>query len=193
MNAHAIGSRLMLRTLEKNWWLLMLRGIAAILFGLLAVAWPGITLTALVLVYGVFVLMDGVFALTAAIKGGSPAPGWWLAVAGIASIIFGALTLSWPAITALVLLLFIAGWAIASGLFQIVGAIKLRKEISNEWLLIAIGALSVLFGCYLFVRPVAGALSLAFAVGIFAIAYGALLIAFSLKLRKHDYAAHLRL
>src|SRR6516162_1041 len=118
---------LLLNALAKHWWLLLLRGICAILFGVLTFVWPGITLLTLVLLYGAYALADGVLALAEAIMGGAPAPRWWLAL--------GILTFAWPGITALVLLLFIAGWAIATGILQIVGAIRLRKEIDNEWLL----------------------------------------------------------
>ena len=136
--------RLMLHALARNWWLLLLRGIAAIIFGVLTFVWPGITLLTLVLLYGAYALVDGVLAILAAITGDAPAPRWWLAIVGLLGILVGILTLAWPGITALVLLLFIAGWAIATGILQIVGAVRLRTEIDNEWLLIASGVLSVI-------------------------------------------------
>jgi uncharacterized membrane protein HdeD (DUF308 family) len=150
----------LLAALAQNWWLVLLRGIAAILFGVLAFLWPGLTLASLVLLYGAFALADGVLAVVAAIRGGGPGSRWWLAVVGLAGIIVGLLTFLWPGVTALVLLVFIAVWAIAIGVFEIVGAIRLRKEIDNEWLLILSGALSVLFGLVLLVQPGAGALAL---------------------------------
>ena len=177
--------RLMLHALARNWWLLLLRGIAAIVFGVLAFVWPGLTLVTLVLFYGAFALVDGVLAIAAAIKGGSPLPRWWLAVVGVAGIIVGLLTFMWPGITALVLLIFIAVWAIVLGVFEIYGAIKLRKEIDNEWLLILSGALSVLFGIVLLVRPGAGALALIWVIGAYAILFGVIYVAFALRLRKH--------
>jgi uncharacterized membrane protein HdeD (DUF308 family) len=176
----------MLHTLERNWWLLALRGVAAIVFGVLALLWPGLTLVALVLLWGAFAVADGIAALVAAIRGGAFAPRWWLALVGIAGIVVGTLTLLWPRITGLVLLWFIAGWAVAVGAMQIVGAIRLRKEISNEWLLIAGGILSLLFGIVLFWRPGAGALGLAFAIGVFAIVYGVLLVSLALRLHRHE-------
>ena len=100
-------------------------------------------------------------------------------------VVAGAVTLAWPGITGLVLLYFIAGWAIAAGVFEIVGAIRLRKEIDGEWLLIASGLVSVLFGVLILMFPGAGALGLAFTIGIFALIYGFLLVGFSLRLRKH--------
>jgi uncharacterized membrane protein HdeD (DUF308 family) len=180
--------QVMLHDLARNWWLLLLRGIAAIVFGVLAFIWPGITLVTLVLFYGAFALVDGVLAIAAAIKGGSPMPRWWLAVVGVAGIAAGLLTFIWPGITALVLLIFIAVWAIVLGVMEIYGAIKLRKEIDNEWLLILGGALSVLFGIVLLIRPGAGALALIWVIGAYAILFGAIYIAFAFRLRKHQTA-----
>jgi uncharacterized membrane protein HdeD (DUF308 family) len=133
----------MVHALAKNWWLLFLRGIAAIIFGVLALAWPGMTLLTLILFYGAFTLIDGVLAIIAAITGGAPTPRWWLAIVGLLGIAAGALTFMMPGLTAVVLLYFIAGWAIATGAFQIIGAIRLRKEIDNEWFLILGGIVSV--------------------------------------------------
>jgi uncharacterized membrane protein HdeD (DUF308 family) len=120
--------------------------------------------------------------------GGAPAPRWWLAIVGLLGIAAGILTFAWPGITALVLLLFIAFWAIAIGVMQIVGAIKLRKEIDNEWLLIFCGVLSVLFGLILIVQPQTGALALVFLIGFYAILEGIGLVALSQRLRAHSYA-----
>jgi uncharacterized membrane protein HdeD (DUF308 family) len=179
----------MLHSLAKHWWLTLLRGICAIVFGILAFVWPGVTLFTLVILYGAFALADGVLAIAAAIMGGAPAPRWWLAVVGLAGIGAGVLTFAWPGVTALVLLVFIAVWAIAIGVMQIYGAIKLRREIDNEWLLIAGGILSVLFGLVMLGWPGAGALALIFVIGAYAIAEGILLVGLALRLRKHSHAA----
>jgi uncharacterized membrane protein HdeD (DUF308 family) len=178
----------LLHALVRNWWLILLKGCCAILFGILAFAWPGVTLVTLVLLYGAYALADGILAIAAAITGGAPAPRWWLAIMGLLGIGAGVLTFAWPGITALVLLLFIAGWAIATGIMQIIGAIRLRKEIDHEWLLIAGGILSVTFGVVLVAQPGAGALALILVIGAYAIAYGVLLVAFSLRLRRHTHA-----
>jgi uncharacterized membrane protein HdeD (DUF308 family) len=178
----------MVHALAKNWWMLLLRGIAAIIFGGLALAWPGMTLVTLILFYGAYVLVDGVLAIVAAITGGTLAPRWWLAVVGLLGIAAGLLTFLMPGVTALVLLYFIAGWAIATGVFQIVGAIRLRKEIDNEWLLILGGIISVLFGGVLFASPGAGALALITVIGIYAIIIGVLLVALSFRLKKHVHS-----
>ena len=184
----AIAQPPLLHALVKNWWLFLIRGIAAIAFGVLAFMWPGLTLATLVLLYGAFALVDGVAAVIAAIRGGVPAPRWWLALVGLCGIIVGVLTFAWPGITALVLLIFIAAWAIVMGLFEIVGAIRLRKEIDNEWMLILGGAVSVLFGILLLVRPGAGALAVVWIIAFYAILFGILNIAFAFRLHGHEHA-----
>lgn len=179
------------KTLSEAWWLFLLRGVAAIIFGVLAFFWPGITLLTLVLFYGAFMLVDGLFALGAAIVGkASTSRRWWLAVAGVLGIGIGVMTFMWPGVTLLVLLLFIAGWAFAMGVMQIIGAIQLRKEIDNEWLLILSGALSVVFGIAIVVAPVAGAVALIWMMAFYTILFGAILIGFSFRLKKYkDRAA----
>src|SRR5512145_3363266 len=117
-SSQTIGSAarrgVLLHSLAKNWWLILLRGIFAILFGVLAFVWPGVTLVTLVMFYGAFALVDGLLAIVAAITGGAPAPRWWLAIVGLAGIAAGLLTFLWPGVTALVLLVFIAIWAIVT-------------------------------------------------------------------------------
>jgi uncharacterized membrane protein HdeD (DUF308 family) len=183
-SAHPFPSSL-LGALARNWWLILLRGIAAIAFGILTFVWPGVTLVTLVLLYGAFAFVDGALALWAGVAGGSPAPRWWLILVGLLGIAAGIVTAVLPGMTALLLLYFIAFWAIATGVMQIVGAIRLRKEIDNEWMLIASGVVSVLFGAIVLVAPGAGALGVLFVIGIYAIVYGVTLIGFAFRLRKH--------
>jgi uncharacterized membrane protein HdeD (DUF308 family) len=182
--------RPMLHALARQWWLLLLRGIAAVIFGVLAFAWPGLTLITLVILYGAFALIDGVIALAAAFSGAAkPIPTWWLVVVGLLGIAAGIVTFLWPAMTAIVLVLFIGAWALAHGVFEIIGAIRLRKEIDNEWMLILGGIVSVLFGAILIIAPGAGALGLIWAIAAYSIVFGILFIAFSLRLRGHRHAA----
>lgn len=181
----AVLMRPMLDPLARNWWLILIRGVLAVIFGILALIWPGLSLFTLVIFFGAFALIDGIFAIAAALTKGAPAPRWWLAAVGLLGLGAGVMTLLWPAITGLVLLYFIAGWAVASGVFQIIGAIKLRKEIRDEWLLIATGIVSALFGLLVLVFPSAGALGLALAIATFAIVYGVLLAALGMRLKKH--------
>jgi len=182
---------LLLRELAENWWLLLLRGIAAIAFGILAFGWPGLTLLALTLMWGIYAIADGVLALWAAIasKGGEIAPRWWLAIVGIAGVIAGLLTFVWPGMTALILLIFIASWAIVIGVLQIWGAIRIRKEIEGEWLLGLSGVLWVAFGVIMFAQPGAGALALIWWIGSFAILAGCVYIALAFQLKKYKRPA----
>ena len=182
---------LALRELAENWWLLLLRGIAAIGFGVLAFIWPDLTLLTLTYMWGFYAIADGVLALWAAIagKGGEIAPRWWLAVVGVAGIFVGALTFVWPGMTALILLMFIASWAIVIGALQIWGAIRLRKEIENEWLLGLSGLLSIAFGVAMFAQPGAGALAVVWLIGWFALLAGCVYIALAFQLKKHKRQA----
>jgi uncharacterized membrane protein HdeD (DUF308 family) len=190
-NVHAMpapSSGVLLHALERSWWLILLRGVCAVIFGVLTFIWPGVTLLTLVLLYGAYALVDGALAIWAAIVGGEPAPRWWLLIVGLLGIAAGLVTLLMPGVTALVLLFFIAFWAILTGVMQIIGAIRLRKEIDNEWLLAAGGLLSVLFGVILLVQPGAGALGLIFVIGAYAVIYGGILIWLALRLHNHSYA-----
>jgi len=176
-----------LHALAKNWWLLLLRGIAGIIFGVLAFVWPGITLLTLIIFYGAYALVDGIFAIAAAIRGGEAQSRWWLILIGILGIAAGLLTFLWPGLTALALAMFIGVWSLIHGIFEIVGAIKIRKEIDNEWWLILSGALSVLFGLVMLLMPGAGALALVWVIGAYSIIFGVLFVAFAYRLKKHSH------
>lgn len=181
----------MLGELGRNWGWLALRGVVSVLFGLFAFAWPGKTLAALVIVWGAFALADGVLSLVHAFRVHDQGkPFWSLVVVGLLGIAAGVVTFLWPGMTALALLMFIAAWAFVMGIFQIVAAIRLRKEIENEWLLGLSGVLSVLFGVVMFLQPGAGALAVVWVIGAYAIFFGMLLIvlAFKLKGRTGDAA-----
>ena len=180
----------LLSALAENWWLLLLRGIVAIVFGILAFVWPGITLLSLTLLWGAYALADGVLALWAAIsgKGAEITPRWWLAVVGIAGILAGLLTFGLPGTAMQVLLIFISSWAIVIGAMQIWGAIQLRKEIEGEWLLIVSGLLSIAYGIILIAQPGGGALALVWLIGWYAILLGVDYVALSVRLRKYKSA-----
>jgi uncharacterized membrane protein HdeD (DUF308 family) len=179
----------LLPALAENWWLVLLRGIASILFGVLAFVWPGLTVFWLVLLFAAYAIVDGVIALWAAATGpGVMGPRWWLVVIGLLGIAAGVVTFMYPAMTAIVLLYFIAGWMIASGVFTIVGAIMLRKEIEGEWWLILNGALSILIGLFMFFQPGAGALALIWLIGAYALIVGVTLVMLAFKLKSHKRA-----
>lgn len=184
----------MLTVYTGSWWALLLRGIAAIAFGVLAFIWPGITLAVLVFLWGAYALVDGAFAIAAGIKAHGEKNRWWvLLLEGILGVIAGVLAFVIPGITALVLLLLIAAWAIVTGVFEIAAAIQMRKYIKGEWLLILAGIASIVFGVLLFINPGAGALAVVWFIGAYAIVFGVILIALSFRLhgmlRSHDQMA----
>jgi len=169
-----------------SWSALALRGVLAIIFGLLVFAWPGISLWVLVLFFGANALIDGVLAIVAAVRGSASGARWWgMLLQGILGIATGIITFLWPGLTTLVLLYFIAAWAIVIGVFEIVAAIRLRKEIQGEWLLALRGVLAIVFGVILFANPRAGALALVWLIGAFSIALGVLNLILAFRLRGH--------
>ena len=175
----------MLHSLAKNWWASALRGLVAVLFGLLTFLLPGITLATLVLLFGAYALADGIFNVIAFFKVASHQ--WALLIEGVIGVIAGVLTFAWPAITALVLLYLIAFWAIFTGVLEIVAAVRLRKAISNEWLLLLMGVLSLLFGLFILFVPGAGALAIVLWIGAYALVFGIFLMAFAFRLRGHRH------
>jgi uncharacterized membrane protein HdeD (DUF308 family) len=171
--------------LRRGWWLLLLRGIIAILFGLTLWVEPAISLAALVLLFGAYCLVDGIFTVWTAIAGAKDNEHWWLLLlGGLVGIGVGILTFISPGITALALLFYMAIWAIATGVLEIVGAIRLRKEIDNEWLFLLAGVVSVAFGILLAARPGAGALGVLWVIGFYAIVFGVLLLILAFRVRK---------
>src|SRR5258708_3943565 len=180
----------LLRSLAENWWLLALRGFAAIAFGVLAFFWPGLTLITLTWLWGAYALSDGVIAIWAAFSAsrGAAGPRWWLGLSGLASILAGGVAFWYTGMTTLVLLMFIAVWAIIIGAAQIWGAIALRKVLQHEWLLIINGALSIAFGVIVMAQPGAGALAVAWMIAWYAIFFGCLYVALALRLRQYQSA-----
>jgi uncharacterized membrane protein HdeD (DUF308 family) len=173
----------MLHTLTANWWALALRGLAAVLFGLLTFFLPGITLVTLVLLFGAYALVDGLFNVIAFFRVASHQ--WALLIEGVIGIITGVLTFAWPAITAIVLLYVIAFWAILTGILEIIAGIRVRKVVANEWLLLVMGVLSFLFGVLILFAPGAGALAIVLWIGAYALVFGIFLLALAFRLRWH--------
>jgi uncharacterized membrane protein HdeD (DUF308 family) len=170
--------------LSRNWGMVALRGIAAILFGVLALLLPGITLLALVLLFGSYAIVDGVLNIVAALRGGAVQRAWWvLLLEGLVGVAAGVVTFAIPGLTAPMLVYVIGAWAIITGVLKIVAAIRLRKEITNEWWLILSGALSVVFGVVVMIAPGAGALAMVLWIGAYSIVFGALLLGLAFRLR----------
>jgi uncharacterized membrane protein HdeD (DUF308 family) len=169
---------------SRNWWVLVLRGIFAVLFGVLAIIWPSIALAVLVLLFGVYALVDGVLAIWTAFSSRKKTEKWWVALLeGVAGIAAGAVVLIWPGITAMILLFLIAGWAVITGIFEILAAIRLRKQIENEWFLVLSGLVSIVFGVAIGVWPRVGLLTLVWLIAIYAILFGVLIGILGFRLR----------
>ena len=174
------------RSLAQNWWAVAVRGIVAILFGLLTLVLPTLTLAALVFMFGAYALVEGVFNLVAAIRRGAALsqPRWLLGLEGLVSVGAGVATFALPGLTALVLAYVIAGWALATGALEIAAAIRLRQYVRGEWALVLSGVLSLLFGVLMAAAPAAGALALVLWIGAYAVVFGALLLALAFRLRR---------
>jgi uncharacterized membrane protein HdeD (DUF308 family) len=173
----------MVRDLARNWWALAIRGFAAVLFGVLTFIVPGISLAGLVLLFGAYAIVEGLFNVTAAVRARGADRWWALLLEGLVSIAAGIVTFAWPGLTALALVYVIAAWAIVTGVFEVVAAIRLRARITNEGWLIAAGVLSVAFGALAAAFPGAGALTIVIWIGAYAIVFGAMLIALAFRLR----------
>jgi uncharacterized membrane protein HdeD (DUF308 family) len=166
----------------RNWWLFLVRGIAALLFGILAFLQPGITLATLILLFGAYALVDGVFAVGA----GFGAPSrvrWWIILGGVAVIAIGLLALISPAATAVAVVTLVGALAVARGVAEVVTAVTMRKMIEGEWFYILSGAVSIIFGLYVIVFPGAGALALLWLIGFYAIFAGIMYVAIGWRLR----------
>ena len=177
-------------TLARNWWVVLLRGLASIVVGILTFIAPGISLAALVLLYGAYAFVDGVLSIVTAIRRRGADHWVLLLLYGVAGIAAGVVTLLWPGITALVLLYVIAGWALVTGSIEIAAAIRLRKVISDEWLLVLSGFLSVAFGVLLMVFPGPGALALVLWIGAYAFVAGVILVALAFRLHSWSSSHH---
>jgi len=166
--------------------MLIIRGIVGIAFGVLAVLWPGLTIAVLVGIFAVYACIDGAVNLVLGLRRVSwRGRSWPFLLEGVVGIGAGVLTFLWPAVTVLALIAFVAAWALVTGVFEIVAAIRLRRVVTGEWLLALSGVLSVLFGVLVFAFPAAGAVGIAWTLGIYAAATGILLVMLGVRLRSH--------
>jgi uncharacterized membrane protein HdeD (DUF308 family) len=179
-------------TLARNWWAVLLRGIAGILFGIATFFAPGISFAALVLLFGAYAFVDGVLALVSALRNRATDERWWvLLLEGVTGVIAGVVTFAWPGITALALLYLIAAWALITGALEVAAAIRLRKVIDHEWLLVLSGIASIGFGILLAMFPGPGALAVVLWIGAYALVFGALLVALGFRLRSWERSGSL--
>ncbi|MFE1166479.1 HdeD family acid-resistance protein [Nocardiopsis sp. NPDC058789] len=168
--------------LSRHWWVLVVRGVVAVVFGLVALVWPGASLLALAIIFGAFALVDGV-ALAFTAYRAAPGARMPLGVQAGLSIVLGLLALTWPMAAVLAIVFLIGAWAIVTGVAEIVTAVRLRAHVSSEWLLIFVGALSVIFGLLVWFWPLAGAEAIMLVVGVYAIVFGVVMAVAGFQLR----------
>lgn len=181
----------MLKTLAENWWVVFLRGLFAVIMGILAIMMPGITLVSLLMVYGVFTIADGITAIWIGVAARHGQRIWWEMVATGALAILAGLTVSlWPGITAMIFVVMIGVFAMFRGVFEIIAAIQLRKVIDDEWMLVLSGVVSLLFGGMLVARPGEGAIAMVLLIGAFMVAIGAMTIGLAMRLRHLSKRMH---
>ncbi len=175
----------MFDVLGKNWWAILIRGVAAIVFGILAFIWPGVTLIVLVALFGAYAFVDGVFSVVAAVRAAEHHAHWAaLLLEGILGIVIGVITFFHPALAATALLYLIAAWAIVTGVLELYAAVRLRRELTGDLLLVLAGIASIAFGVLLAIFPRTGLITVVWLIGIYAIVFGVLLVALSFRLRE---------
>ena len=174
----------MVNLLARRWWLIVLRGVAAIIFGILAITLPGITLATLILLFGAYAFADGIFAVLHAIGGGDESESvWLLLLEGLLGIGVGLITFFEPGLTAIVMLFYIAAWSLATGVLELAAAVRLRKQVTGEFWLLLGGLCSIAFAIILMVHPGAGALAVIWLIGFYALLFGFLQLALGFRLR----------
>ncbi len=188
-SSSAVPGGPMLHALTRNWWTWLIRGIAAVIFGLLAFLWPGLTWVTIAILFGAYALVDGVFAIVATFRAAETQQRWWpFLLEGIVGLLIAAITFYDVGITIVALYWTIAAWAFITGIFEIVAAVQMRKHIANEiWLIIG-GIASIVFGCLMLLYPLAGAVVIVWIIAAYAIVFGFIMIAFSLRLRGHAHS-----
>lgn len=178
------------RMTHQYWWMILLRGILAVLFGLLATLWPGLTTLVLVYLFGTFALLDGVLAIVVSLQARSHDSRWWvLLLEGVAGVLIALLAYVSPVITALVLLYLISAWAIITGIIELIAAFSIRHASDLEWTLAIAGILSLMLGVLLILQPINGLLTLVWMIGLYALFAGILLIIRAFKLKSRAFAA----
>jgi uncharacterized membrane protein HdeD (DUF308 family) len=180
----------MVATLSKRWWVFLIKGIAAIIFGILAFAWPGMTILTLTIIFGAYAFVNGVMALAAAVGGLAGTKWWALLLEALISLIVAFFVWDQPVMSAVTLVYAVGFWAVLTGILEVIAGVQLRETIVNEWLYVLAGVVSIIFGVWVLRNPVAGALAIVWVIGIYAIVFGILQIFLSLRLNGLKSAAH---
>lgn len=181
----SVDTDVMNHSLARNWWLIAVRGVLAIGFGILALAMPVSTLISLILVFAAYMLVDGIFAIVAALRAARHRKRWGaLLIGGIVNLITGVLAAAWPGITALAFVVLTAAWSIMSGSAMLVAAVRLKRDHGRWWLALG-GLVSIAFGILLVMAPFVGAVVLTWWIGIYAIVFGVAMLVLAFKLRQH--------
>lgn len=178
------GMRPALKQLADSWWLFVAQGVLSIIFGVLALVWPGRTLVVLTVLFGLLLLVNGIVVVLSAIGfAASNLPWGWRITVGLLGILAGLIILRWPGETAVTALLFIGFWAIIVGISQVIGGIADHAALAHAWLVALDGVVAIIFGILMVVWPASGLLTLALLVGIFAIVHGLDLCAIAFRVR----------
>lgn len=179
----------MIDVLARNWWALLIRGIVAILFGLFALIWPVAAGAALVILFGAYAFVDGIFAIVSAVRAAEAHERWGAFLfEGIVGLIVAAIVFFEPRAAAIGLYITIAIWAVLTGIFEIIAAVQLRKVLPNDWLLMLGGIASILFGILMVIYPLAGALTVIWLIGAYAVVFGVIMVGFAFRLRSRAAA-----
>ena len=168
----------------KHWWQILIRGLIALIFGILVLAWPGIAIAVFVIIFGAYVFVDGIFTLVAAInyKAGAGSR-TWLFIRGIAGIIVGLVIFFFPVIAAAALVILVAAWALVTGVMELIFAFKANQDTAIRWMFAISGILSLILGLLMVAQPIIGALVIVWVIGIYAVLAGILLIILAFRLR----------
>ena len=173
--------------LTRNWWVLVVRGPLAILFGLIAFFWPGLSWLVLILTFGLYAIVDGVFAMLTGLVSSKYSPRWWVfLLEGMVSVAAGVVALARPGLAGFALIIVLAVWAILTGILEIAAAIRLRREITNEWMLAFGGFVSIVLGVLLFFQPATGGLVVTLMIGAYALIFGILFVVLGFRLRQWE-------
>ena len=173
--------------LTRNWWVLVVRGLLAILFGLIAFFWPGLSWLVLILTFGLYAIVDGVFAMLTGLVSSKYSPRWWVfLLEGMVSVAAGVVALARPGLAGFALIIVLAVWAILTGILEIAAAIRLRREITNEWMLAFGGFVSIALGVLLFFQPATGGLVVTLMIGAYALIFGILFVVLGFRLRQWE-------